>query len=135
MMIQFILFGALGLITEVIFTSIKRLITDRVFELKGETSLWMFPIYGLIAFIFPFVSFRIGFLPWFMRGIIYMIVFYAVEYLSGSILRKLKVCPWEYPTKFSLNGLIYFPYAPFWFIAGLGVERFYPYIVSISRYM
>ena len=39
MLAQFMLFGALGLITEVVFTSLKRLFAERVFELKGETSL------------------------------------------------------------------------------------------------
>lgn len=135
MITQFMLFGAVGLITEVTFTSLKRLFTDRVYELKGETSLWMFPIYGLIAFIFPLISFRIGSLPWFIRGTIYMLVFYIIEYATGMILRKMKVCPWNYPPKYSLNGLIYFPYAPFWFAAGLGVERIYPYIVGVSRYL
>jgi len=133
MLSQFILFGALGLITEVTFTSLKNLFTQRVYELKGETSLWMFPIYGLIAFFFPLIAYRIGSFPWFIRGIIYMLVFYIVEYLSGLILRKLKICPWNYPPKYSLNGLIYFPYAPFWFAAGLGVEKIYPTVVALSR--
>jgi uncharacterized membrane protein len=135
MITQFMLFGAAGLIAEITFTSIKRLFTDRAYELKGETSLWMFPIYGLIAFIFPLISFRIGFLPWFVRGLIYMVVFYIIEYAAGTILRKMKVCPWNYPPKYSLNGLICFLYAPFWFAAGLGVEKIYPYIVGVSRYL
>lgn len=130
---QFLLFGAIGMLAEVTFTSIKRLLTERTYELKGETSIWMFPIYGLIAFIFPLISFRIGSFPWFIRGIIYMLAFYIVEYVSGLILTKLKVCPWNYPAKYSLNGLIYFPYAPIWFAAGLGVEKIYPFIVVISR--
>ena len=132
MLIQFLLFGAIGLIAEVIFTSIKGLLSERTYELKGHTSLWMFPIYGLIAFIFPLIVYRIGSLPWFVRGLIYMLVFFLVEYISGWILRKLKVCPWNYPDKYSLHGLIYFPYAPVWFAAGLGVERVYPVIVRLS---
>jgi uncharacterized membrane protein len=133
MLAQFMLFGALGLITEVVFTSLKRLFAERVFELKGETSLWMFPIYGLIAFFFPLIIYRISSFPWFIRGAVYMVVFYIVEYLSGWVLRKLKVCPWEYPQKYSLHGLIYFPYAPFWFAAGLGIEKIYPKIILLSR--
>lgn len=132
MLIQFLMFGALGLIAEVVFTSLKRLLTERTYELKGETSLWMFPLYGLIAFIFPLIVFRIGSLPWYVRGLIYMLVFFVVEYVSGLILRKMKVCPWNYPAKYSLHGLIYFPYAPVLFGAGLGVERIYPVIVRIS---
>jgi len=133
MFTQFMVFGAVGMVAEVVFSSIKRLLSERTYELKGETSVWMFPIYGLIAFIFPLVSFRIGSLPWFVRGLIYMLLFYIVEYVSGLVLRKLKVCPWNYPAEYSLNGLIYFPYAPVWFFAGLGVEKIYPAVIALSR--
>lgn len=133
MFIQFVMFGTIGMIAEVVFTSIKRLLSERTYELKGETSLWMFPIYGLIAFIFPLVLYRIGSFPWFFRGAIYMVLFYIVEYVSGLILTKLKVCPWNYPAKYSLNGIIYFPYAPVWFAAGLGVERIYPAVMALGK--
>ena len=133
MLIQFIFFGLIGLVAEVICNALKRLLTERSYELKGETSLWMAPIYGLIAFIFPIIAFRIGSFPWYVRGVIYMFVFYILEYVSGFVLRKLTVCPWNYPAKFSLNGLIYFPYAPLWLAAGLGIEKIYPKIVILSR--
>lgn len=133
MFTQFMIFGTIGMLAEVVFNSIKGLLAERSYELKGHTSVWMFPIYGLIAFVFPLVSFRLGSLPWFVRGVIYMLLFYIVEYVTGLILRKLKVCPWNYPPKYSLNGLIYFPYAPLWFFAGLGVEKIYPTVLALSR--
>ncbi len=133
MMTQFLVFGTVGMVAEVIFTSFKRLLSDRTYELKGETSLWMFPVYGLIAFIFPLVVYRIGSFPWYIRGAVYMVIFFIVEYVSGLVLRKMKVCPWNYPAKYSLNGLIYFPYAPVWFAAGLGVERIYPVITALGK--
>lgn len=132
MLAQFLIFGTMGMVAEVVFTSIKRLFTERVYELKGETSIWMFPIYGLIAFFYPPIFYRINSFPWFVRGMIYMLMFYIIEYVSGYVLRKLKVCPWEYPGKYSLNGLIYFPYAPIWFFAGLGIEKIYPVVVRFT---
>lgn len=133
MFTQFLIFGTLGMLAEVVFNSVKGLLMERTYELKGHTSVWMFPIYGLIALIFPLVSYRIGAFPWFIRGIVYMVLFYVVEYVSGIVLRKMRVCPWEYPAKYSLNGLIYFPYAPVWFLVGLGVERIYPTVLALSR--
>ncbi len=133
MLKQFIIFGFCGLLGEVVFGALKNLLLNRSYELRGEVSIWMFPIYGLIAFIFPLIAFRIGGFPWFVRGIIYMLAFFVVEYVCGLVLSKLRISIWNYPAKYSINGLVYLPYAPIWFLAGLGVERIYPIIVSISR--
>lgn len=132
MTITFIIFGVVGMTAEVVFGAIKALFRDRSYELKGSTSLWMFFIYGLIAFIYPVIAVRIGDLPWWGRGLIYMIAIYIVEYISGWILRKLTVCPWNYPQKWSISGLVYLPYAPLWFGFGLGVEWLWPRIKAIS---
>ena len=135
MVVQFVLFGFLGLLGELGFTSLKKTITQKSLELKGETSLWMFPVYGLIAFVFPLIAVHISSWPWIVRGLIYMVTFFLVEYIAGFILTKLKICPWKYPAKYSVNGLIYLPYAPLWFAVGLGIEWIYPWVVQVSRYI
>ena len=49
---RFILCGILGWCMEIVFTSARCLITKDS-RLMGHTSLWMFPIYGLAACIYP----------------------------------------------------------------------------------
>ncbi len=132
MLISFIAFGILGMIVEVAFGALKSLLKNRAYELKGSTSIWMFPIYGLIAIVFPFIAVRIGELPWYVRGLLYTIAIFIVEYVSGWILTRLKVCPWRYPDKWSIGGLIYLPYAPLWFAFGMGIEWIWPKIKAIS---
>jgi hypothetical protein len=132
MLISFVSFGILGMIAEVAFGAAKSLFKDRAFELKGSTSVWMFPVYGLIAIIYPIIAMRIGVLPWYGRGAVYMLTFFVFEYIAGWILTKMKVCPWRYPEKWSIGGLVYLPYAPIWFGLGLGVEWIWPNIKAIS---
>jgi len=44
---RFALYGLLGWCAEVVFTAIVGLVRRRDRRLTGQTSLWMFPIYGL----------------------------------------------------------------------------------------
>lgn len=131
MLITFIAFGIIGMVVEVAFGAIKSL-KERSYALRGSTSLWTFPIYGLIAIIYPMIAIRIGSLPWYGRGIVYMVAIYIVEFVAGWLLTKLTVCPWKYPDKWSIQGLIYLPYAPLWFGFGLGVEWLWPKVKAIS---
>lgn len=132
MMTTFIAFGILGMITEVAFGAIKALLVERSYELKGSTSLWKFPAYGLITFIYPLIAVRIGSLPWYGRGAAFMVAFFIMEFLVGWALTKLTVCPWHYPEKWSIKGLVYLPYAPLWFGVGLGIEWVWPKVKAIS---
>lgn len=93
------------------------------YSMTGHSSIIMFPIYGSAAFIEPIWR-RLCNKPIVLRGLIYTICIYAVEYISGLLLRTLGICPWDYtgdPT--NINGLIRLDFAPFWFVAGLIFER------------
>lgn len=49
---------------------------------------------------------------------------FSMEYLTGSILKKKDICPWDYSdAKFNYHGLIRFDYAPLWFLTGLFYEK------------
>lgn len=118
---RFILCGAAGWCMECLWTGICALFQkDPV--LTCRTSLWMFPIYGMAAFIYP-ISLLLQNQSFFIRGLIYMIFIYLAEYITGFILQHFHVCPWYYGAgHISLNGLICLEYAPLWFLAGLFFE-------------
>ncbi|MGE5653603.1 MAG: putative ABC transporter permease, partial [Bacillota bacterium] len=83
------------------------------------------PIYGLAAAFEP-IHDRIARWSWPLRGGLWTLMIYAVEYASGWLLRVVTGrCPWDYhgSTRFELNGLIRLDYAPAWFCAGLLFER------------
>ncbi len=89
----------------------------------GQTSLWMFPIYGMAAVIAP-VSRHLTRCPMLLRGAIYSVGIFTGEYVSGSFLKKHKMCPWDYSkAKANINGLIRLDYAPLWMFAGLTFEK------------
>lgn len=133
MLVRFLMFGCLGIVWEVTFGAIKGIIFKRTYDLRGSSSLWVFPLYGLIAFLFPPVAHLFGTLTWWGRGLAYMATFFVLEYVAGTLLRRVNLCPWHYPPKYSVNGLIYLPYAPIWFLLGLGIEWIYPWLKAMSE--
>ena len=91
--------------------------------MMGQTSLWMFPIYGMAAVIEP-VSRRLASCPALLRGAIYSIGIFTGEYLSGSFLKKHKMCPWDYSkARANIRGVIRLDFAPLWMAAGLIFEN------------
>ena len=76
---RFALYGLLGWYTEVVFTAIVRFIRQRDRRLFGQTSLWMFPIYGLIQPLYePLHDALKERLPPGGRGLVYSLGFLAV---------------------------------------------------------
>lgn len=107
---------------EILFTSTES-IWKKDKRLMGQTSLWMFPIYGMAAVISP-VSRYLGKVPALLRGAIYSVGIFTGEYISGSFLKKHKMCPWDYSrAKANINGLVRLDYAPLWMCAGLAFEK------------
>lgn len=120
-MLSFIKCGILGWGMEIFWTGLDSLLHGDP-RLTGRSSLWMFPIYGLAAAIGPIYQ-MLKPLNVILRGLIYMICIFAVEYVTGAILRSLNLCPWDYSqTAFHINGLIRLDYAPLWFAVGLIFE-------------
>lgn len=119
---NFFICGLTGWCIEILFTSAGSLRKkDR--RLIGQTSLWMFPIYGMAACIAPVYG-KIKHLPALLRGILYSLGIFSCEYISGTILKKHKLCPWDYSdAKANIDGVIRLDYAPFWAVTGLLFER------------
>lgn len=119
---NFIKCGLTGWCLEVFWTGFGSLLHyDR--KMIGTTSLLMFPIYGMAALLKP-VCEAIRNRNVLFRGGVYTIFIFSAEYLSGSILRILNMCPWDYTgARFSIGGLIRLDYAPAWFLMGLLMER------------
>lgn len=119
---KFFLCGAIGWCMEILWTGFHSLEKGE-WKLVGNSSLWMFPIYGMAAIIAP-VSRYLKNHSFLMRGSIYTAGFFATEYTTGALLKKFKMCPWDY-SKSPLNykGLIRLDYAPLWFLASLFFEK------------
>ena len=118
---DFFICGLIGWCMEIVFTSLGSLLHGNLL-LTGQTSIWMFPIYGLAAFIKP-VSKKLYHLPVLFRAAVYASAIMIVEFLSGSLLRLFSICPWNYygcPN--NILGLVRLDYFPVWMAAGLIFE-------------
>lgn len=118
-----------------VFTSVES-IAIHDWRLMGKTSLLMFPIYGMGALLAP-IGRRVD--RWlqagpgevlalrdkiFRHGTLYMVLIFVAEYLSGTWLRTIGVCPWDYTGRHSnIDGLIRLDFAPLWFMTGLLFEQ------------
>ncbi len=119
---NFVKCGAVGWCIEISFTAIGAL-RRREWPLIGQTSLWMFPIYGCAAFFKP-VFLLLRHCHLIVRGTIYALAIFAAEYASGRLLSKHALCPWNYNRHhWHINGLIRIDFFPYWFIAGLVFEH------------
>lgn len=89
----------------------------------GNTSIWMFPIYGM-AFVIAETYPLLKHFPMLLRGGLYGTGILSFEYFSGFLLKKHKLCPWDYSrAKLNVNGLIRLDFFPLWAGAGLIFER------------
>lgn len=119
---NFIKCGLTGWCLEIMFTSLDAL-RRRDMTLKGNTSLWMFPIYGSAAVLAP-IGRQLRTKPAWMRGLTYMGLIFSMEYLSGILLSRHKICPWDYGrSRWNVRRVIRLDFAPYWFCAGLLFEH------------
>src|SRR5437879_7879638 len=99
MLIRFILYGLLGWCVELFWTAIieKWEGKQKDWGLRGHSYLWMFPIYGLISPLFEPLHNALRSFPWFMRGTTYVLGIWAIEYITGFIIKKSTgSCRWSY---------------------------------------
>jgi uncharacterized membrane protein len=105
--VLFLLYTALGISVEVIFTGVGDIIRDQANELPFDStlpcraSLWIIPVYGLSATVafgmigacWPkFFSWH-----WFVRGLIYMFGIYCFEFIWALALESLlDIQVWNY---------------------------------------
>lgn len=121
---KYLLCGLTGWCMEVFWTGLGSAIGhDR--KLTGNTSIWMFPIYASAIIIEPIsASLCKKKQNTFIRGFVYAACIFATEFLSGSVLKKLGCCPWDYSKAgANINGVIRLDYFPVWFAVGLIYER------------
>ena len=119
---KFLICGLTGWCMEILFTAFDSF-RRRELKLMGRTSVWMFPIYGMAVLIEPAYHLTKKF-PALFRGFLYSAGIFAIEFLSGSFLKKHSICPWDYSrAKTNVNGVIRLDYTPFWMAAGLIYEK------------
>jgi len=121
---RFFIYALLGWCMEILWTGLYSLIKRDVC-LPGNTSLWMFFIYGLAVFLEPLAD-ALENRNILTRGLAYVLCIFAVEYATGWLLRSvLGSAPWNYSrSRFNIDELIRLDYAPAWFAAALAFERF-----------
>lgn len=126
---NFIICGIFGWCIEILWTAFEKF-RRRDMKLIGNTSIWMFPIYGLASLFSP-IFHLIKHANFLIRGFVYMLSIFTAEYATGYLLNRHDMCPWNYSkAKFNINGLIRLDYAPLWFCTGLIFEK----IVNIKDF-
>lgn len=120
---DFFLCGLTGWCLECFWTGLGSLIKHTDKKLPCRTSVWMFPIYGMAACLSPFYQLLRNRCAA-IRGFVYTLCIFLAEFLTGTVLKKHKACPWDYSkAKLNIKGVIRLDYAPAWFLAGLLFER------------
>lgn len=124
MLKAYVIFGILGWIMEILWTGLNSLI-QQDFKLTSSTSIWMFFIYGAAAFFSPICN-LVSSLPVLIRGGVYVICIFTIEFITGSLMKQMHVCPWDYSQyKYNVRGVIRLDYLPLWFAAGIFFEFVY----------
>jgi uncharacterized membrane protein len=82
----------------------------------------MFFIYGS-AVLFEPLCHAVSGQHFLLRGTVYVLLIFAIEYVAGMVMKWLNVCPWDYSdAKLNVHGVIRLDYAPAWFALGLFFE-------------
>jgi len=132
---KFFIYGGIGWCIELIFTSIASQVEgDGDITLRGYSYLWMPFIWGTGTILVERVGQRVKDYKWYLRGSVYALVCFGVEYAAGILLYLLTHrIPWDYSkSMFSVNGAIRLDYFPFWFLAGLAAEKIYNIINRVE---
>lgn len=120
-------YAVVAVATEVGFTGARDMVLRRDGALRGHSYLWMFPIYGLAAFLFEPAHELLRQRPLWQRAVAYSVGIMGVEYLTGMAVKKaVGVVPWDYTrhSRWTLpGGAVRLDYAPLWAVAGLALER------------
>ena len=123
-----LVYGVMGWAAEVGFSGLQgALAPGRDWRLEGHSYLWMLPIYGLTAFLFEPLHDLVRRRPVWQRAVLYAAGITAVEYATGTGLRRaVGVVPWDYTGRSPFvvpGGAVRLDYLPVWAAAGLALER------------
>lgn len=123
---QCFLFAFLGLGLEVAFTAALDSWKKRDRFLMGYSSIWYLPLYAGIPWLLARIGPWIFALAWPLRGLIYIVLCFALEFAGMLALRLLLgASPSEesyHKARWNVLGLIRLDFAPVWFAAGLLFE-------------
>ena len=131
MLIRFIIYGLLGWNMEVIWTGFAEILHGSP-NLIGHTSLWMFFIYGSASFLLEPIHTRIRRLHWLLRGCIWAGLIFAIEFISGTLLKLIGITAWNYTGTFAVLGVIRLDYFPAWAAAGLIFKKIHDMLVRYN---
>jgi len=133
--IRFVIFSLAGMLGEVFHGAVQAAWYGQ-WSMHGQSSPWMMLDYGLMGLVLmpmavPMI--RRG-IPLVARAFVYMLVIYAVEYVSGIIFtRGLGLCVWSYEgLPYNLHGQIMLHSAPVWYGLGLAGEYLYRKVDAIA---
>ncbi len=135
-MIRFVLYGLLGWCAEIVWTAGIGFVSRRDWRLPGITYLWMFPIYGSIAYLYEPLHGAVRSWPLGARALLWSLGFTAVEWASGlAIARATGRCPWDYQSagaRFAINAYVRWDYFPLWAAVGLALEPVHDFLVRLT---
>lgn len=114
--------GITGWCLEILFTALHSF-RRRELHLKGNTSVWMFFIYGMASFLLPLFRLLRG-CNAILRGSVYAVCIFIGEFVSGMFLWRRNLCPWDYShSKWNIKNVIRLDYFLNWFAAGIFFEK------------
>lgn len=131
---SFLKFATFGVTAEIVFTALVDAVNavknkrKPDLALKGFSYIWMIPIYGSIAFLGPIVFDPLQAFPFLVRLLIYTVIIFIVEYITGWIIQKMTGrCPWHYDKGWQIHNLIRLDYTPGWMFFSALIEYLYFY--------
>jgi hypothetical protein len=134
--VRFVVYGLLGWCAEIVWTALLDFLRTRDVRLAGTSYLWMFPIYGSIAFLYEPVHDAVRDAPVGFRALVWAVGFTAVEWASGwAIARVTGKCPWDYVAagaRFAANPYVRWDYFPLWAAVGLALEPLHDFLVRVT---
>jgi hypothetical protein len=123
-MVGMLFLGMVGMLTEVVYTSVVKAKRDKDYSMMGHVSLWMFPIYALgLTYGFDFIHSIIEH-P-IIRWLSYPLWIWAVELVVGIPTKRMGLRIWSYdylPDRYHWRGIISFVHAPLWIGFGIFIE-------------
>ncbi|KAL1425593.1 hypothetical protein MTO96_019022 [Rhipicephalus appendiculatus] len=114
------LYALHGYLVEVTFTAVWDLLATGNPELRGYSSVWSLGVYSACCIGMEKISFFMQTIPLPARAVAHTCWIYVWEFTTGSLLRKIGACPWNYEQfRYNFHGLVTLEYAPLWFMCGV----------------
>ncbi|KAE8585879.1 hypothetical protein XENTR_v10021491 [Xenopus tropicalis] len=122
---RFYIYAIHGYVCEILFTAVWDFVSSGDWRFQGVTSVWALFIYGTamlgIEHMYLVLQHRCSTVT---RCLLYTLWAYLCELSSGSILKGLGACPWDYSHfRYNYQGLVTLEYAPFWFMGCIILEK------------